>query len=111
MRIDEFASNQDTTFPYDLVDDVCVFMRNDPQFYRKSFFPTMSKMADMHSAGKNIDANECMSGMVETGINSYCKKFNVAKVPDEVFTQDHRTSILNKLFSEEMAQIRNGEYK
>ena len=111
MRIDEFTVPQETNLGFDVVDDVCVFMRNDPVFYRKSFFPTMSKIADMHRNGKEINANECMGSMVENGINSYCKKFKIAPIPDEVFTQNDRTSIIDKIFSEEMESIKGGDYK
>ena len=48
---------------------------------------------------------------VENGINSYCKKFKIAPVPDEVFTQNDRTSIIDKIFSEEMESIKGGDYK
>jgi len=111
MRIDEFSQQPENKFNFDVVDDVCVFVRNDPMFYRKSFFPTMSKIADMHREGKEINAHECMSEMIENALNSYCKKFKVADMPDEVFTQDDRTRIIDKLFSEEMEQIKKGEYK
>ena len=111
MKIVEFANPGENKLNFDVVDDVCVYMRNDPTFYRKSFFPTMSKIADMHRAGKEINAQECMSEMIESGLNSYCKKYNVASVPDEVFTQDDRDRIIDKLFSEEMEQIKQGEYK
>jgi hypothetical protein len=111
MKIVEFANPGENKLNFDVVDDVCVYMRNDPTFYRKSFFPTMSRIADMHRAGKEINAQECMSGMIESGLNSYCKKYKVASIPDEVFTQDDRDRIIDKLFSEEMEQIKQGEYK
>ena len=111
MKINEFTDLGQSKLNFDVVDDVCVFVRNDPMFYRKSFFPTMSKIADMHRAGKEINMQECMSGMVESAVNAYCKKFDLARMPDEIFTQDDRDRIINKLFSEEMEQIKRGEYK
>jgi hypothetical protein len=96
---------------FDLVDDTSVYMRNDPGFYRKVFYPTVSKLADMHRAGKAIDPRKHMAGMVDKGITSYCKKYNLAKHPEDIFTQEHRDAIIDKLFSEEMDQIKLGEYK
>jgi len=52
MRIDEFSQPVDDSLPFDVVDDVAVFMRNDPQFYRKSFFPVVDKMKTACQAGK-----------------------------------------------------------
>jgi hypothetical protein len=49
--------------------------------------------------------------MVEKGINSYCKKYNVVRHPDELFKQDDRQSLVDKIYQEEMEQIKQGEYK
>lgn len=111
VKIVEFHNPEDNRFDFDLIDDVSVFMRNDPVFYRKQFFPTISSMADMYRAGKPINKSKCLGAMVETALDSYCKKYDIAKLPDEIFTNHDRTSIIDKVFSEEMAQIKRGEYK
>ena len=112
MRIDEFTNATITPrFDYDVVDDVTVFMRNDPMFYRKSFFPAVSRMADLHRAGKPIDKHQCLSSVVEQALGAYCKKFNIADVPDDTFNDSDREQIIDKLFAEEMEQIKKGEYK
>lgn len=112
MRIDEFTSTTITPkFDYDIADDVVVFMRNDPIFYRKSLFPAVSRMADLHRSGKAIDPSKCLGSVVEKALGSYCKKFNIAELPDEVFNLEDRSNIINRLFSEEMEEIKKGEYK
>ena len=48
MKINEFNNQQDDYRPnFDLVDDICIFMRNDPMFYRKSYFPMVNNMSEM----------------------------------------------------------------
>jgi hypothetical protein len=111
MKIVEFTESVDKELPFDVVEDVVVFMRNDPQFYRKSFFPAFSKVADLHRAGKPIDQNKCLGDMVERALEGYCKKFNVARMPDEIFNNDDRQAIIDRVFSEEMEEIKKGEYK
>ena len=96
---------------FDIVDDTSVYMRNDPEFYRKEYFPAMASMADMHSRGKPVDSHKSLSGLVDKGCTSYCKKYNLARHPDEVYTQEHRDALIDKLFSEEMKLIKKGEYK
>lgn len=96
---------------FDLIDDTSFFMRNDPEFYRKEYFPAMASMADMHEKGKAIDAKKSLSKLVDHGCTSYCKKYNLAKNPEELFTQEKRDAIIDKLFGEEMEQIKQGEYK
>ena len=110
MKIVEFHQPIDHGLPFDVVDDVTVFMRNDPMFYRKSFFPAISKLADKFRNGKTCDKSD-LSQMVETALESYCQKYKVAELPDEIFTNDDRISIIDKIFSEEMEQIKKGEYK
>ena len=111
MKIVEFANLDKPKFDFDVVDDVVVFMRNDPQFYRKSLFPAVSKIADMHRDGSKIDQNKCLGDVVERALESYCKKFNIADMPDQVFNNDDRQRIIDRIFSEEMEEIKKGEYK
>ena len=110
VRIVEFQDPVNTNLNFDIVDDASYYMRNDPSFYRKEYFPCMSKMADKHSEGTKVDRTEIMK-MVERGINAYVKKFNLGRSPDDVFKQPDRDALIDKLFSEEMAQIKRGEYK
>jgi hypothetical protein len=48
--------------------------------------------------------------MVEQALQSYCRKFNIARMPDDIFNNDDRQAIIDKIFEEEMEQIKNGEY-
>ena len=109
MRIDELATPQDTKLNFDIIDDAVVFMRNDPVFYRKKYFPTISNMADNVRGGKEIDRS-VLGSMVDSGINSYCKKFNIGRGPADVFTNEDRTSIIEKICSEELVEIEKGSY-
>ena len=59
--------------PFDIVDDAHVHMKNDKEFYRKEYYPTISKVADMHRGPKDFDPKEYMMPMINRGINSYCK--------------------------------------
>jgi|TARA_B110000503_G_scaffold7367_1_gene9979 hypothetical protein len=112
MRIDEFTNATMTPrFDYDIVDDVTVFMRNDPMFYRKSLFPAVSKMADLHRAGKPVDKHKCLSDVVEEALGAYCKKYNIADQADGPFNDSDRDQIIDKIFGEEMEQIKKGDYK
>ena len=112
VKIVEFFDKPiDTSLPFNVIDDVAIFMRNDPMFYRKSFFPTVTHMADMHREGKELDKNKCLGSMVENALGAYCKKYDIAQIPDEIFTNDDRGQIIDKIFSEEMEQIKRGEYK
>jgi hypothetical protein len=62
----------------------------------------------MHRSGKTINQNECLGNMVEQALQSYCRKFNIARMPDDIFNNDDRQAIIDKIFEEEMEQIKNG---
>mgnify|MGYP001164240451 CR=1 FL=1 len=109
VKIVEFSQPQDTGLDFDVIDDTVVFMRNDPQFYRKKYFPTMASMADKIRGGNEIDRS-VIGSMVDSGMTSYCKKFNLAKGPADIFTVEDRNAIIEKICSEEMEQINNGDY-
>ena len=96
---------------FDLVDDTSVWMRNDPQFYRKEYFPVISRIADMHRAGKKVDHRKHMGPMIEKGINQYCSNYDLGRSPEDVFSQQDRDALIDKLFGEEMEEIKKGNYK
>jgi len=95
---------------YDIVDDTHVHMRNDKDFYRQKYFPTMCKMAELHKSSKSFDPKLIIMPLVNDGVNSYCKKYNMAKMPDEVFKDNHRKALYDKIYSEEIKEIEKGEY-
>jgi len=109
MKINEFAQPQDLKLPFDVVDDAVVFMRNDPVFYRKKYFPAMASMADRVRGGKDIDRS-VIGSVVDSGMNTYCKKFKLSKGPSDIFTAEDREAIIEKICSEELKQIENGDY-
>jgi len=110
MRIDEFAQPIDDTLPFDVVDDVAIFMRNDPMFYRKTFFPAVMKMKNRYDAGKSCIAEACLGEACNRALESYCRKFDLGKRPEELLSNEERKALIQKLYSEEMTQIRNGVY-
>ena len=110
MRIDEFTQNQESEVPYNLVDDVVVFMRNDPTFYRKKYFPAMATIADSINNNKEIDRDSHLNPLVDSAINTYCKKYNIARSPADIFTLEDRGAIMDLLFSEELENIKKGDY-
>jgi hypothetical protein len=109
MKINEFAQPQDYKLPFDVVDDAVVFMRNDPIFYRKKYFPAMASMADRVRNGKDFDRS-VIGSVVDSGINSYCKKYKLAKGPSDIFTSEDREAIIEKICSEEIKHIERGDY-
>ena len=110
MRIDEFTQREDFKLPFDIVDDLHVYMRNDPIFYRKEYFPTMTRLSDLSKSNKEIDAHKEFTPMVDRACESYCAKYDIARQPSDVFSEDERKALIAKIYSEEIESIRRGEY-
>ena len=109
MRIDEFAQPMDDKLPFDVVDDVAIFMRNDPMFYRKSLFPAIMNMKDRHDSGKSCVAEECLSEVCGRAMESYCSKFKLG-TPTNIFKPEDKGQLIQKVFGEEMKMIKDGAY-
>ena len=108
MRLNEFTDKEE--LPFDVVDDTLVFMRNDPVFYRKFYFPAVCELADCQRAGKDADPKKFLTPMIEKGFDAYVKKYNVGRNSEEVFTAEDRTNLLQKINDEETENIRKGDY-
>lgn len=111
MRIDEFAQTTDDRLPFDVVDDLHVYMRNDPMFYRQNYFPTMCEMGKYIEKKQKVNVKEILSPLIDKGINQYCEKYKLAKYPEEVFTLEDKIRLIQKIVDEEMPRMREGEYK
>lgn len=94
---------------YDLVDDVVVFMRNDKDFYRRTYYPKMVEISTKYKKTNEIDRTLANS-MISKAISAYCKSYNINKSPASLFTNEDKEAILDMLFDEELDEIRNGEY-
>ena len=62
MRLNEFTDKEE--LPFDVVDDTLVFMRNDPIFYRKYYYPSVCELADCQRAGKDADPKKYLIPML-----------------------------------------------
>jgi hypothetical protein len=111
MRIDEFTNKDDDNLSFNIVDDTVVFMRNDPMFYRKQYYPAMIALAKHVESGDKKSARNSILPVVDHGINEYCKRYNLARTPSELFKDEDKESIIKLIFSEEIPNIKKGDYK
>ena len=118
MRIDELFGgtgdrDQSNDFKpnFDVVDDICVYMRNDPIFYRKNYYPMVDAMEACFNEGEKVDTKDLLFPVVDAAIRKYVEQYQLAKTTEEIFTPEDRMAIAKKIYSEEMSEIRKGTYK
>lgn len=109
MRMEDLEKiNSD--LPFDIVDDMAIYMRNDPQFYRKTFFPAVQRMKSCYDNGKKFNAVKEFSPIIKKAADSYCKKFKIERRPADLMDKEDRQALIKKLYSEEMTNIKRGKY-
>lgn len=112
MRIDELHNIEKDLKPsFDVVDDIHVFMMNDPMFYRREYYPTMCNIADKFDKNQGKGLGKLLMPMIDKGCGAYCKKYNLSSDPSKLITFDDRKAIAKRIASEEIPRIREGDYK
>tara|TARA_B110000503_G_C7048579_1_gene371293 strand:- start:353 stop:691 length:339 start_codon:yes stop_codon:yes gene_type:complete len=111
VKLVEFSHVEEFKPTFDVVDDLHVYMRNDPMFYRKEYFPMVLKMNDAIQSGSKVNTKEMIVPMINKGVHSYCKQFNLARTSSDIFTDKDISAVAEKIYSEELTAIRNGAYK
>jgi hypothetical protein len=83
-----------------LIDDLEVYMNNDPQFYRKVLYPTVSDLQHRVKSGQPCKET-CFLPAVKQGAKSYCKKFNIPTDANEIFADEELKNLAIKIFHNE----------
>lgn len=109
MRMEDLVKiNSD--LPFDIVDDLAIYMRNDPTFYRKIFFPAVIKMKNCYEQNKKFNAKKELFPIIDRAAGNYCKKFKIERRPEDLLNDKDRQMLAKKLYSEEMTNIKKGTY-
>jgi len=91
------------------MDDLHYFMHNDPAFYRKIFYPIISKFKKHIKSGKQC-RDTVFRPCVDRAADAYCNKFNIADNPKSVFTDVDRDELARKIFGQERDRVEKGVY-
>lgn len=94
--------------PFDVVDDVQQYMKNDPMFYRKVYYPTMCKMQDELKSQNN--AKDLIGPMVELATKGYVECYKINKLPEDLLTTEDYDDIINRIYEDEIEALRKGDY-
>jgi len=107
VRFVEFKE-QDQALPFDVVDDLQQFMKNDPKFYRSVYYPTMVKMQDAFESNK--EAKDLVAPMVIMATREYIEKYQINKKAEELLTSEEYDDIVNRIYEDEIENLRQGDY-
>jgi hypothetical protein len=112
VKIVEFFNQQDEEgLPFNVVEDVAIFMRNNPSFYRKHYYPSILSLKEKFESKQKINPIKIFAGIVERAAHNYCKEYNVGKRPEELLSKDEKVELIRKIYEEELENIREGAYE
>ena len=93
---------------FDIKDDLMFFMNNQPEFYRKHYYPSMCKFKSMHEAGKKLSP-AAFRPMVEKAYKMYTSEFPLESL-DDTINKETCEEICTKVHSTELENIKQGHY-
>ena len=101
---------KDIKFNYDLGKDLYVFMKNEPNFYRKELFPVLANMSEKCKNNQEINFAEEVKPCIEKAKVEYVKKYDLPKEPSHLFTDQDIDAIIEQLADDELEIIKKGGY-
>lgn len=81
---------------YDVPSDLLIFMRNDPMFYRKNFFPAIERYKE------DTKDTTSLENMVKVGLGEYCNKFKIENPQEELMGEGDIIDLVRTIIADEM---------
>ena len=111
MNIDELLGSKKSgkkELGYDLKDDLMFFMNNDPDFYRKKYFPAMLKFDRYCKEGKEVGPRG-FEPLVRHAYECYQNKFPVEGLEKDL-AAEMCESICKSIHEQELKNVKNKFY-
>jgi hypothetical protein len=113
MLIQEMIFSQPNTekkeLGFDLKDDLSFFMNNDPEFYRKKYYPTILKLKKYVKDDKTVGPR-AFEGLVNYAYECYRNKFNTVEGLSESLDKEILESLCKHILESEVKNIKDGQY-
>ena len=93
---------------FDLMDDLAFFMNNDPEFYRKRYFPTMLKLNKFCKEGKRV-SSKAFEKLVNDAYEVYRGKFAVEGL-EKTLDNEIREKLCRYIHEQETKNCKDGVY-
>jgi hypothetical protein len=112
MKIFEIFSNpSDEAFTpnFDIGDDLVYFVNNDPQFYRKHYFPFIVKVKEARQ-NKTKFSSKAFESLVKHAYSTYKQTFQEEPNLPTNLDEELIKEICEKLYEIELKNIDEGQY-
>jgi len=109
--VEFFNQTEKEGLPFNVVEDVVVFMRNNPSFYRKHYYPAVLHLKELFDKKQKVNPAKLFSSIIERAAYNYCKEYNVGKRPEELLSDEEKKELIQTIYDEELKNIREGVYE
>ena len=109
MKIEDLNLKIGDKLPYNVVEDLCVYMKNHPNFYRKDLYPQMVKVQNSVQNGGKFNKKSLLP-MVEKACQQYVQEYDLKMRPQDLLTDGEKMECITSLLKSEMENFRNKEY-
>jgi hypothetical protein len=113
MRINEIEDidelDPNAPLPWDMVEDLIAYMKNESGFYRKHLYPMLLNVQEAVANGGEYNKKEFIP-LIDTAIKQYVKKYEIDRRPETIMTPAQKMECVDKLLTDEVENFRTGEY-
>lgn len=95
--------------PFDVSEDLKVYMTQDNDFYRRNLFPKMGEIQAAVNNGGKYD-KKILLPVVEKAIVQYLQKFDIKKRPQDFMNDSQKLECISSILKDEMDNFREGKY-
>jgi|TARA_R110000851_G_scaffold248558_1_gene401079 hypothetical protein len=113
MRINEIedvaALDPNAPLPWNMVDDLISYMKNESGFYRKYLYPLLLDVQEAVANGGKYNKKDFIP-IIDIAIKQYVKKFDIDRRPETVMSPADKMECVDKLLADEVENLKAGEY-
>jgi len=95
--------------PYDVAEDLIVYMRNEPMFYRRHLYPALVDVQEAVKKGKKY-SKRSMFPVIEKAIQAYINRFGIKKLPEDLMNEEEKLDCISRLLAAEQENFKKGSY-
>lgn len=95
--------------PYDVVEDMKIFITQDNDFYRKHLFPRLSEVQAAVQKGGKYN-KKMLLPVINAAIPEYIQKFDIKKRVDDLMDDAQKMECITSILKDEMDNLRKGAY-
>ena len=107
VKPEEMSTSKPSQLPFDVVDDLHFHMRNDRNFYRKSFLPVVVKIAGDVNEEEGLD--KLLDPMLKDAVEHYCQEYKIPPDMKKLINGDVLAQVKERIMSDDIPSIQKGE--